>query len=670
MDTSKYKGLFVEEASKNLQEMGESLDRLAGSPHEKEAIDALFRHAHSIKGMAASMGYDDISALSHKTEDLMEKVRNGKKEFTKNVFGLLFEVVDTLQTLVDMVASDSMDFPDCSSLIEKILAEGKIEAGTLSASLPVPPPVSRTGGFHEESAQEGQPGGSSDRGWKLFKIHVLVSSDAPSPAARAFLLIVELENLGTVKRTHPPREEIESGRSGMENDFWLFLVSQAEREAVENIVQSSVELENFTIEEVLITRSQEKTKETREEFTREKDKKKTTVPLPAYRKPASVKVDTPDLDNLVDIIGEMMVQERRLFDLLKETGSTELKNCHAELQRSIKRLHNQIMKLRMMPLAALIDMLPRAIRELQRGTGKEVDLKILGKNVRLDRAILEELGDPLLHLVRNSVDHGIESPEERKKIGKAPCGKLELTAWKEKDLAYIQIEDDGRGIDAKKVVEKAVEKGIISREKAESLSGQEALMLICAPGLSTADKVTDISGRGVGMDVVKTAIENMGGNIFIHSVPGRGTKFILKLPMTLAVAKTFLVRQGELLLAIPLSKLQFVAEVPLSSIKEENGKQFFIRRDERINIMELGSLLNLPPGSTNGRAYEPVVCVEIAGRKLGLVVDHLLTGMEAVIKPLGLPLSRLGFYSGVIVTGKGEMGLVLDLERFSGEMER
>jgi two-component system chemotaxis sensor kinase CheA len=327
------------------------------------------------------------------------------------------------------------------------------------------------------------------------------------------------------------------------------------------------------------------------------------------------------------------------------------------------------MKLRMMPLAALTDMLPRAVRELQRGTGKEVDFKILGKTVRLDRAILEELGDPLLHIIRNSMDHGLESPEERQKIGKDPCGKLDLTAWKEKDLAYIQIEDDGRGIDAKKVKEKAVERGIISSEDAEKLSEVEALMLICKPGLSTAEKVTDISGRGVGMDVVKTTIENLGGNLFIYSTLGRGTKFILKLPMTLAVVKTFLVRQGELLFAIPLSKLQFVAETPLSGIKEEDGKQFFMKRDERISIMELNSLLKLPAGTVNGRPYKPIVCVEIAGRRIGLAVDHILTGMEAVVKPLGLPLSRLGYYSGVVVTGRGEMGLVLDVERFAGEVK-
>ncbi len=666
MDVSKYKDMFVEEASQNLREMGDSLEKLLDSSDNQGEIDVLFRHAHSIKGMAASMSYNNITEISHKTEDLMDRVRSGKQEMTKEIKDLLFEVVDFLQTLVDMVASDSKDFPDSAPLMGKIFEAGKAESGKTKLGQPIPPPKPKAVPVQDELSQEESAQKALEGGRKIYKIHLTISEEAPSPAARVFLLITQLEEIGQVKKTHPPQKEIEQGNVGEGNQAWLFLVSEAKIEKVEEIIGASVELSSFKVEEVTVKPSTQLIKEQRSVVKKtEKKRPAPKIALPSYRKPASVKVDTPELDNLINIVGEMMIQERYLFDFLKDQESPKLKDCHMGLQRSIKGIHNQVMKFRMMPLAALVDMFPRAIRELQRGTGKEVDLTILGKDVRLDRSILEELGDPLLHLIRNSIDHGLESSEEREKAGKEPVGKLGITAWKEKDLAYIQIEDDGRGIDAEKVKKKAVERGVISAEDAEKLSEPDTLMLICSPGLSTAEKVTNISGRGVGMDVVKTAIENLGGNLFIDSTPGKGTKFSFKLPMTLAIIKTFLVRQRELLLAVPLTKLLFVLEIPSSEIKSENGKQFFVRQEESISLVRLNTLLKFPAQNTNGKEHESVIGVEIGNRKVGLVVDHLLSNIETVIKPLGLPLSKLGYYSGAIVTGTGEMALVLDVEKFA-----
>jgi len=504
---------------------------------------------------------------------------------------------------------------------------------------------------------------------RVYKIRLSISSEAQFPAARALLIIMALEKMGEIRRTLPPREEIEEGELGETNEVWVFLISESGRDEVEKAIHASVELTGFEIEELPLKVEPGTEPERREPSSMRGKKKISARPLPVYRKPGSVRVDTPDLDILINIIGEMMIQEGRLFDFLKDSKSRDLKNCHGEFRRSIQAIHRQVMKFRMLPITSLVEMLPRVARDLQRGTGKEVQLTLLGKDVRVDRAILEELGDPLLHLVRNAIDHGLEEPEERKRLGKDPAGKLTVTSWKEKDLAFIQIEDDGRGIDADKVKAKAVERGILSREAADKLSEEEALQLICAPGLSTAEKVTDISGRGVGMDVVKTAIENFGGNLFIYSTPGQGSKFVMKIPMTLAIVKSFLLRVQGVLLAIPLTRVHFVMEVPLSGMRTEEDGPCFVRRDETIPLISLSRLLRLPEESATGNGHASVVCVEIGGRKIGLVVDQLLTALEAVVKPVGLPLSRLGFYSGVMVTGTGEMALALDLERFAGRVK-
>ncbi len=664
MDVAKYRELFVEEASKNLQEMGDCLERLSSSGGDGSEIDVLFRHAHSIKGMASSMAYDSISQVSHKTEDLMDKIRSGKREFTTEIIQILFEVVDFLQSMVDVAASGEQDFPDVSSLTAKILEAGKVESEQVQA--PIPP--SGTKGNPEEPFPESLQA-FQDQGKKIFKIRLIISKDSPVPAARAFLVLLELEKIGDIQKLNPSRQEIENGEIGKENEVALFLVTDSEKADAEKVFKSAVELESFEIVEVVIKTSERLEKE-KGIFVREEGKKNTpAITLPAYRKPTSVKVDTPDLDNMIDIIGEMMIQESRLDEFLHRHESPELKSCHVELLRSIKGIQRHVMKFRTMPLSSLVDMLPRVARELQRSAGKEVELSIEGKDVKLDRAVLEELGDPLLHLVRNSIDHGLETPEERQKLGKEPAGKLCVSAWQGKELIYIRIEDDGRGIDAQKAKEKAIEKGLLSREKADKLSEEEALDLICMPGLSTAKEVTSISGRGVGMDVVKTAIKNLGGNLLIQSTPGEGTRFTLKIPMSLAIVKTFLVRLGELLIAIPLTKLLFVAEVPTSEFKEEEGNRFFLRKEERISLVSLGSLLQFSASSPNGKELESIIGVDMANKKVGLVVDSLLNSVEAVIKPVGTPLANLGYYSGVIVTGKGEMALVLDVEKFAEKVK-
>lgn len=537
MDMSRYRELFLSEADEHLQQMGDLIVRLEKEPGDREALDDLFRQAHSMKGMASSMGYDVITDLAHKMESLMVRIREGEAAFDSQAADLLLEGADVLRTLV----RDESALCDTAGLAARLAAHG-------TGISPSAPPAASAAVEEAPAAAEATP------------------SAPPEPPSAA------------------------PGRGFQE----------------------------------------------------------------------TVRIKTSLLDRLVTVTGELITTRHRLAILAAELESKPLTEATAELARLLRELHCDVREARMMPFESIADRFPRAVRDLARSLGKQVDLEIRGREIKLDRGILEELVDPLMHIVRNCIDHGIEPAGERIAAGKTATGRLDMTVTREKDHVLITVEDDGRGIDPQRLKETALRKGLIDADTAERLSPQDLLMLICLPGFSTARAVTEISGRGVGMDAVNTAVRGLGGTLTIDSRPGLGTGMQLRLPRTIAIVNILLASCGSLTVGIPAGAVVRMLELDRSALISREGRAGFMLGEEQLPLMSLSRLLGLPQGTLPGR-FLPTLVVEVRGRRIGLAVDHIYGQQELFIRPLGRPLDRLRGLSGGALLGDGRGVFILDL---------
>ena len=533
MDMSQYRDLFISETREHLQKMAELLVVLENTPTDRATIDALFRSAHSVKGMAASMGYEPITELAHLMESLMDRVRNGMA-VDGVLTDLLLEGVDGLEALV-REAADECGSPDLVDLQRRLAT---YQPGATGAKETPPSPPGDT-----PAVEPGQP----------------------APAA-------------------PERWEV----------------------------------------------------------------------------PQSIRIRTDLLDRFVNTTGELITIKHRLAALAAGLGSEGLAEAVNDLHRRLRELRDQVMTVRLIPLSTITDRFPRVVRDLARTSGKEIGFSVQGADLELDRGILEELADPLLHILRNAVDHGIESPERRRAAGKPASGSISLKVSRNKDQVTITIADDGGGIDPVRLRETAVARGIISAEKATQLSRRDLFMLICQPGFSTADRVTEISGRGVGMDAVKTTIQALSGSLAIESESGRGSRFLLKLPLTIAIINVLLVVVGRLQVAIPVSSVQRTLDLKRALITTDGRRKVFEFEEERLPLLSLNRLLGEPFAPHGGETVPLFVC-ELAGRRVGVVVDRFVGQQEVFVKPFGRPLSRMRGMAGGAILGAGEIVPVLDV---------
>ncbi|HOP39634.1 MAG TPA: chemotaxis protein CheA [Geobacteraceae bacterium] len=528
MDMSQYKELFVSEVREHLQGMNEAIVTLEEAPDDREKIDFLFRMAHSIKGMSASMGYNEMAELSHKMEDLMDRVRKGIIGFEPSVADLLLEGCDILAAMLDDVDSGGDGHYDIIDLIQRLV------------------------------------------GYTPPQDYETVPSDT--------------------KTTRKPEPEISAERS---------------------------------------------------------------------ETPQNVRVKTEVLDTLVNITGELITNKNRVISISRELKAQILTDAISDLSRLVRELHDEVLKVRLMPFATITDRLPRVVRDLAKKSGKEVVFRVSGKTIELDRGILEELADPLLHLLRNAVDHGLESPDERRAAGKKSEGSIAVEVQREKDRLLVSIVDDGKGMDPRRIATTAVEKGLLRQEEAAALTPQQALMLICLPGFSTATEVTDVSGRGVGMDAVRAAVQAIGGTLTIDSTPGKGSRFTLALPLTISIIQILLVECSSVVVAFPVSKVLRTVDLKKDAIFNRGKRKFIVVGNEEIPLASLHRLLGLPLTPLREESI-PAVVVEIKERTVGLVVDRFVGQQDVFVKPLGSPLNRMkGFFGGAIL-GNGRVVFILD----------
>jgi len=665
MDLSKYKEMFIQECKEHLQSMNDSLLQFEQNQSNPIYIDTLFRDTHSIKGMAASMGYTEISELSHKLEDLLDHVRTSRVNISTELINILFEGLDVLETQVNELISDQEQLTDGSELLERIA--GLYDEITTGEEIPKPEslvPDSSPEEFPESIDNEPEYFPEDLSGDTEYGIRIHISPSAQLPLARVLIIEKKLKAMGTILDFLPSMNDVKAGRF----DHILHIRISSE-ESLDNIIGKINEIPEIDkieqIEDSPETEMIKKPDKPVEKKNKPKksvaDKPKPSAPVIKSRlKSSKIRVDIKLLDQLMNSVGELIITKSRLKMMSKEFADREMLITLDQLEHLVNEIHTNLMVARMLPFEIIANRFPRVVRDLSMRAGKEIEFKVSGSEIELDRVILDDIGDPLIHILRNAIDHGIESPAERAEKGKPGKGRINLTATREKESVYIEVDDDGAGIDPQIIKQKAVEKGILNPEQSEILSDDEIIQFICVPGFSTSETITDISGRGVGMDVVKTQIESIGGTLDITSELGKGSRFSLKLPLTVAIIDVLLTRQNKSMFAFPLSKVDRTLEVSSKNIIVSRNQTLLETAEGIIPLLNLAKVLNME-NHTELPSVLNVIIIELKRKKTGLIVDELLGQEEMVIKPLGPPLERIKGFSGVSILGDGQPVLILDI---------
>lgn len=668
MDTSQYMSMFLEESLDNLQTLNESLLDLEQNPEDTDKVNEIFRVAHTIKGMAATMGFTDLAELTHKMEDVLAEFRAGELKVTQDVVTVLFDCLDTLERMVDNVQEGSDESVDIDGIMKAL--EDIKERGVSDRDIaPKEVEINNSPAGTNTSLQLNQYDTSvikqaNEKGYNAIELNITLSENTLLKSARAFLIVKDLEEHGEILKSDPSTEEIENEEFDFELKFILITKNNVDEILqVVNGISEVVKVEGNLVE---LEPVEEKKEEQKAESNTKQPKAapKAEQNQPAAKKASpkkemkkahqSVRVDLERIDNLMNMVSELVIYRTRLEQIVVSQKSPELNETLEQVGRTTSDLQDLVMKIRMLPLDTVFNRFPRMIRDISVELDKEINFVIEGAETELDRTVIDEIGEPLIHLLRNAADHGIESKEERVAKGKTPVGTVKLVAYQEGTKALIKVIDDGAGINVEKVKAKAEERGI----NTEGLSENDIKNLIFAQGFSTNEVVTDISGRGVGMDVVKTKIAALGGTVDLYSEEGKGSTFVIKLPLTLQIIQALLVKVGEDTLAISLGFIDRVIDYKEENIKRSNGKEVIVYRENVIPLIRLNETLDIESSETDKKF---VIIVNVGDKTIGLLVDSLLGQQEIVIKPLGKTLKNLDQYIGATILGNGLVTLILDV---------
>ncbi len=682
IDPSPYLSLFIEEARENIAALNDKILLLEAGEQSRAVLDEIFRAAHTIKGMSATMGFNGIAELTHAMEGVLDAVRGDQVKLDGDVIDLLFACVDSLTNSLESVACGGPDTVD-AKLIARVSGlpddERPSEAQVSGQTLPEFDPFERTV-LAEAKA----------KGYKAYWVRIRLQAGCLLKGVRAYMVLTSLEQVGEIIKAFPSVPELEEER--FEQDFALAVVSQAEAVKLKELVLDVSEIEHAEIIEIahlapetpdvatpavelqvpvpqaskpeasgtLPTPSAVPSQASQAPIPQGGKAPAESEPRAAESAPAkanqTVRVPTDRLDRLVNLVGELVIDRNRLA----ENGGKvpELSETIRHIGSVISELQNVAMKLRMTPVERVFNRFPRMIRDLSRELGKEVHLQIEGQDTELDRLVIDEIGEPLVHLLRNALDHGIEDAPDRAASGKPMTATVRLSARHEGNHVIIEVADDGRGIDAQRVISSAISKGVISEEEGARLTDKQAYDLLFAPGFSTRETANAISGRGVGMDAVKSKVLSLGGAVEVDSVLGVGSTMTVMLPLTLAIIQAMLVEVGEAILALPLSFIDEAIDLAELSVQRVQDSEMVVLRGQSLTLIRLDRALGLPSGVST--AEEAVVVVRIGSKKAGLVVDKLLGQQEVVIKPISRLVGKLDHLSGAAILGDGRLALILD----------
>lgn len=693
MDVSQYLEIFIDETREHLQSLNEQILVLEREPENVDTINEIFRAAHSLKGMAGTMGYKRMQRLTHDMENVFSEIRNGKMKASAKLVDVLFKGLDALEQYLDVIVNTgdegTEDNEDIIKDLNDILNEG---LGTVPAEAPVvaanaAAAVATAMATVAETVSEEAVGVKAisladhekaavtkamSEKLNAMTITVYIQETCILKAARAFLVFKALEELGTVIHSEPQAQDIEDER--FDFDFTVVLLTEADAETAKKKVENVSEIKMACVEmikpEDVVTEEVKDEQETVEATA--SAKKETAAPAAAQsqqkasNKPVvnrSVRVDIDKLDDLMNLVSELIIAKNGLVSI-NAAGENDLKNSGFNeqieyLERITTNLHQSVMKTRMVPIENVVSRFPRMIRDISKKLDKKMELHISGEETELDRTVIDEIGDPLMHMLRNAADHGLESNEERIKAGKPEVGSIYLDAFQDGNNVVIEVRDDGKGVDVEKIKKKAVEKGAITSEQAAVMTEKEAIDLLFRPSFSTAEKISDLSGRGVGLDVVKSKIEALGGDVEAKTVLGEGTTFVVRLPLTLAIIQALMVELGKEKYAIPLGSIQTIEDVLPSDIKYVQSKEVIHLRGNVIPLIRVREILDVEEDDFNPESLT-VVIVAKGDRLAGLVVDNLIGQQEIVIKSIGKYINNNKMIGGATILGDGEVALILD----------
>ncbi|QXM06128.1 chemotaxis protein CheA [Crassaminicella indica] len=669
MDMNQYLEIFIEESKEHLENMNQSLLELENNHSDISLVHEIFRIAHTLKGMSATMGFNKVANLTHEMENVLQLLRSNEIELSEKIVDVLFECLDTLEGYINQIANSGEEGElDSDYLVKKLnqILQGEPESENNSKEEVSSTNESNSNDIHIEVEEFSKNVAlkAAAEGFNCYKMQIDLNPNCMLKAARAFIIFNTLEKDCEILKSNPPVEDIEDEK--FDTDFELIIISKVDGETIRKRIMNISEVENVLIEEIDVnelniqakdieTVEEERTVDTK---NKEKDEKKSNK----SKKPKlgkTVRVDIDRLDNLMNLVSELIITRSRLEEMDDSGRKHDINEAVEYLGRITTSLHDAVMKVRMVPIERVFNRFPRMVRDLSKELGKEISLVMLGEETEVDRTVIDEIGDPLIHLIRNSIDHGIEDPETRKKHGKPEIGTVKLIAYPDGNSVVIEVEDDGQGINIEKVKAKAIQNGLITEEQAENIDEKEAVNLLFKSGFSTADKISDISGRGVGLDVVKTKIEALGGIVEVKTSKS-GSTFTIRLPLTLAIIQALLVNVGMEKYAIPLNSIKEIVTIDAKSIRKIQEQEVVLYRNTTLPILRMNKILQVDSDACDEEDLI-VVVVKKGDKTAGFVVDNLIGQQEIVIKSLGKYLLGIKAIAGATILGNGQVALIVDI---------
>lgn len=684
MEVNQYLEMFIEESKEHLQACSEHLLELEKNPDDLAIVGEIFRSAHTLKGMSATMGFEDLADLTHKMENVLDAIRNEKIHVTPEILDVVFESVDHLEEMVMDIANGGDGKRDVSSTVAQLkrieLGEEVIPEVVATVAAPVVESVLEYDSFEQTVITQ-----SAEQGFNAFEISVTLREDCLLKAARVFMVFEILEKDGDVIKSSPSVEKLEDEQ--FDQQFYVAFVTKTTAEDMQKKLMKVSEVDEVIVTTIDQRKFSEKVFEAHQEVAATATSVAEVAAIPTntpaakaepVAKPAkeatpskadknhapvgnkTIRVNIERLDILMNLFEELVIDRGRLQSISTEVNHGELNETVERMSRVMGDLQTIILTMRMVPVETVFNRFPKMIRQLSRDLNKKINLEIIGAETELDRTVIDEIGDPLVHLIRNSVDHGIENPTARRAKGKPEEGTVVLRAYHSGNYVFIEIEDDGAGINREKVLAKAISKGIVTQEQSYSMSDKQINELILASGFSTADVISDVSGRGVGLDVVKTTIESLGGNISIESTQDVGSIFSIQLPLTLSIISVMLVEIEKEIYAIPLSSIIETSIIRSSEIMNAHNQKVIDFRGKVVPLVFLEEIFEVPRQEHQDEEFHSVVIVRKGEKLAGLVVDSFIGQQEIVLKSLGNYLTNIFAISGATILGNGKVALIVD----------
>lgn len=679
MDTNQYLEMFLDESKEHLQACNEHLLELEQNPEDLAIVNEVFRSAHTLKGMSATMGYEDIADLTHKMENVLDAIRNSKISVTTEILDVVFKAVDYLEEMVMDIEAGGSGKKDVQDLVNAL---NNIEAGHEAFTTSVMETAATTlEVMHAQDMPKTELNydeyeltvisQSQEQGFNALEVTVTLRDDCLLKAARVFMVFEILEKAGEIIKSKPDVEFLEN--EDFDASFTVVLLTKEDSVAIQAKVMKVSEVETVLVTELTAelliqgkrakeTSSQSLEQETtateivvKQETAPEKSKRSTN----ASHANKTIRVNIDRLDILMNLFEELVIDRGRLQSIASELHNPDLNETVERMTRVSGDLQNIILNMRMIPVETVFNRFPKMVRQLARDLDKKINLEIIGAETELDRTVIDEIGDPLVHLIRNALDHGVETPAERIAKGKPEEGTVTLRAYHSGNHVFIELEDDGAGVNRSRVLKKAIERGIVTEEVADSMTDKQVAELILASGFSTAESITDVSGRGVGLDVVKSTIESLGGHITIESKEGQGSLFQVQLPLTLSIISVMLVNLEKDIYAIPLSSIIETAIIQKSEILNAHNQKVIDFRGSIVPLVNLKGIFEMENANKMDE-YQSIVIVRKGDKLAGLLVDSFIGQQEIVLKSLGNYLQSVFAISGATILGNGQVALIVD----------